>query len=46
LKAGKELFVSEFDWRGGQPYKTKTTSKVQRVEGFIDLLGYIRWVWA
>ena len=45
LKAGKELFVSEFDWRGGQPYKTKTTSKVQRVEGFIDLLGYIHWVW-
>jgi len=44
LKAGKELFVSEFDWRGGQPYKTKTTSKVQRVEGFIDKLGYIHWV--
>jgi hypothetical protein len=46
LKAGKELFVSEFQWRGGQPYKTKTTSKVQRVEGFIDKLGYIHWVWA
>jgi len=46
LRAGKELFVSEFDWRGGQPYKTKTTSKVQRVEGFIDLLGYVRWAWA
>jgi hypothetical protein len=46
LRAGKELFVSEFDWRGGQPYKTKTTSKVQPVEGFIDLLGYLHWVWA
>jgi len=46
LRAGKELFVSEFDWRAGQPYKTKTTSKVQRVEGFIDLLGYVRWAWA
>lgn len=46
LKAGKELFVSEFDWRGGEPHKTKTTSKVQRVEGFIDKLGYIHWVWA
>ncbi|HEY9833840.1 MAG TPA: hypothetical protein V6D26_25035 [Stenomitos sp.] len=45
LKAGKELFVSEFDWRGGQPYKTRTTSQVQRVEGFIDLLGYIHWRW-
>jgi len=45
LKVGKKLFVSEFDWRGGQPYKTKTTSKVQRVDGFIDLLGYVRWVW-
>jgi hypothetical protein len=46
LKAGKELFLDEFHWRGGQPYKTRTTSKVQRVEGFIDLLGYIHWVWA
>jgi hypothetical protein len=45
LKAGKELFVSEFDWRGGQPYKKRTTSKVQRVEGFIDSQKYIQWRW-
>lgn len=46
LRAGKELYVSEFDWRGGQPYKTRATNKVQRVEGVIDQLGYILWVWA
>lgn len=46
LKAGKELFLSEFHWRGGQPYKTRQTSKVQRVEGCINLLSYIHWVWA
>ncbi len=46
LKAAKELYVSQFDWRGGQPYKTRATNKVQRVEGVIDPLGYILWVWA
>jgi len=46
LKAGKELFVAEFDWRTGQPYKTKATSCVQPVEGFIDLLGYLNWGWS
>ena len=45
LKAGKELFVSEFDWRGGRPHKTRITSKVQRVEGFIDSQKYIQWRW-
>ena len=46
LKAGKELHVSTFEWRGGQPYKTRATNKVERVEGFIDQLGYILWRWA
>lgn len=46
LKAGKELYVSQFEWRGGQPYKTRATNKVQRVQGVIDPLGYILWVWA
>ncbi|MBD0344259.1 MAG: hypothetical protein ICV63_05390 [Coleofasciculus sp. Co-bin14] len=45
LRAGKELYVSEFNWRGGQPYKTRATNKVQRVEGFIDSLNYIQWRW-
>ncbi len=46
LKAGKELYVLEFEWRGGQPYKTRATNKVERIEGFIDPLGYILWRWA
>jgi hypothetical protein len=46
LKAAKELYVSQFEWRGGQPYKTRATNKVQRVEGVIDPLGYLHWVWA
>ena len=46
LKAGKELYVLDFEWRGGQPYKTRATNKVERIEGFIDPLGYILWCWA
>lgn len=46
LKAGKELFLDEFDWRNGEPHKTRTTNRVQRVEGSIDPLGHILWFWA
>ena len=46
LKAAKELYVLDFEWRGGQPYKTRATNKVQRVKGVIDNLSYILWLWA
>ena len=46
LSAGKELYIQDFDWRNGQPYKNVKTSKSQRVEAIIDELGFIHWVWA
>ena len=50
LIQGKELFVDEFNWRGGQPYKKrenngKITNSPGKVEGTINLLGYILWCW-
>ncbi len=46
LKGGKELFVSAFNWRGGQPYKTRATNQVQPVKGVVDRLMYIVLLWA
>jgi len=46
MSAGKELFIQDFDWRDGQPYKAKKTSRVQLVKPIIDVQGFIRWVWA
>ncbi|WP_375470161.1 hypothetical protein [uncultured Nostoc sp.] len=47
---GKELFVDEFDWRSGQPYKKrekngKITNSPRKVEGTVNLLGFILWCW-
>jgi hypothetical protein len=44
-RAGKELFIPDFEWIDGQPYQTKRTSQ-HRVEAEIDTDGYIRWYWA
>lgn len=46
LSAGKELYIQDFDWRNGQPYKTSKTSKAQQIKAVIDELGFIHWVWA
>lgn len=48
---GKELFVDEFDWRSGQPYKKrekngKITNRPQQIQGIVDLCGYILWSWS
>ncbi|MBD2207553.1 hypothetical protein H6G33_35040 [Calothrix sp. FACHB-1219] len=47
---GKELFVDEFDWRSGEPYKKretngKITNSPRKVKGTIDEWGHIVWVW-
>ncbi|MDZ8086092.1 MAG: hypothetical protein RMY16_11095 [Nostoc sp. DedQUE12b] len=47
---GKELFVDEFDWRSGQPYKKRVngqqiTNSPGQVQGIVDPLGYIQWCW-
>lgn len=58
LKAGKTAYIDDFYWQGGQPYKaqemqvgeqlhqTRKTKKRQRVEGVVNILGYILWQWA
>lgn len=46
LRAGKDLFIPDLDWVGGQAYKAKQTSRTSRVEAEIDKDGYIRWHWA
>ncbi|MBN3945148.1 MAG: hypothetical protein HWQ38_01090 [Nostoc sp. NMS7] len=58
LKAAKTAYIDDFYWQGGQPYKaqemqvgeqlhqTRKTKKRQRVEGVVNILGYILWQWA
>ncbi|BAY61184.1 hypothetical protein NIES22_12450 [Calothrix brevissima NIES-22] len=46
---GRELFVNEFDWRSGEPYKKrenngKITNSTRKVKGTIDEWGHIIWV--
>lgn len=48
LIQGKELFVDEFAWRGGQPYQKrakgqKITNSVRRLQGCVNLSGYVLW---
>jgi len=48
VQEGKELFVDEFDWRSGKPYKKQVNSQQVTnspllVQGDVDPLGYIRW---
>ncbi|MEA5507662.1 hypothetical protein VB735_32165 [Halotia wernerae UHCC 0503] len=57
LKAAKTAYIDDFYWQGGQPYKaqeipvgeqphqTRKTKKRQRVEGVVNILGYILWQW-
>jgi hypothetical protein len=45
FRAGKELFIPDFEWIDGQPYQAKHTSQ-RRAEAEIDTDGYIRWHWA
>jgi hypothetical protein len=45
FRAGKELFIPDFEWIDGQPYQAKHTSQ-RRAEAEIDRDGYIRWYWA
>ncbi len=45
FRAGKELFIPDFEWIDGQPYQAKHTSQL-RAKAEIDRDGYIRWYWA
>lgn len=57
LKAAKTAYINDFYWQGGQPYKaqemlvgeelhqTRKTKTRQRVEGVVNVLGYILWQW-
>ncbi len=44
LRAGKGLFLPDFEWIDGQPYQAQNTSQ-RRAEAEIDTDGYIRWFW-
>lgn len=44
----REIFVDEFDWRGGQPFKKlvkgqKVTNSPQQIQGSVNSFGYIQW---
>jgi hypothetical protein len=48
LVQGKELFVDELLWQGGQPYKRrlrgeKVTNSAQRLQGHVNCAGYLVW---
>ncbi|BAY33714.1 hypothetical protein NIES2107_56150 [Nostoc carneum NIES-2107] len=50
FEQGKELFVDEFDWRRGEPYKKrekngKITNSPGKVKGTVNDWGYIVWCW-
>lgn len=46
LRAGKDLFIDEFDWRAGHPYKAYSTSRSCPVEAGFDSEGHICWFWS
>ncbi|MBD2023815.1 hypothetical protein [Leptolyngbya sp. FACHB-711] len=45
LSKGKELTVSLLDWLRGEPFARPMSNSHRGVEGTLDLLGYIRWIW-
>ena len=45
-KKHKNIFIDEFDWLAGSPFKSRTTNNRQQVLAQIDNRGYIHWVWA
>ncbi|MBH8566777.1 hypothetical protein I8748_32285 [Nostoc sp. CENA67] len=51
VQEGKELFVDEFDWRSGNPYKKQVngqqiTNRPLTIQGDVDPLGYIQWYYS
>lgn len=46
LQQGKALFVDEFEWRSGQPYRKKTTNNPRQLRAHINLLGHLEWLWS
>lgn len=45
LSKSKELTVDVLDWSKGHPFDRPRSNSHRSVEGTIDLLGYIHWVW-
>ena len=45
-KKHKNIFIDEFDWLAGSPFKSHTTNNRQPVKAQVDGRGYIHWVWA
>jgi len=45
LSKSKELTVDILDWSKGHPFDRPRSNSHRSVEGTIDLLGYIHWVW-
>ena len=45
-KKHKNIFIDEFDWLAGSPFKSRTTNNRHVVKAQIDYRGYIHWVWA
>jgi hypothetical protein len=45
-KKHKYIFINEFDWKEGEPSKSRSTNNRQAVNAQLDSSGYIHWVWA
>ena len=44
-KKNQHIFIREFDWLAGKPFRFRTTNNRQTVKAEIDYRGYIYWVW-
>lgn len=43
---GQDIFVDILDWLNGQPFSRPTSNVEHSVEGIINFLGHLHWVWA
>ncbi|MGG6242889.1 hypothetical protein ACQ4N7_30210 [Nodosilinea sp. AN01ver1] len=45
MRKHKDVYLDDFQWRNGQPYRYKVTSSPQPVEAKVDAYGSIQWCW-